>query len=203
MRFIIILDYINKLAVNLQRKATGLVTVMGCVQPKGTFLDLLRSLRDADPAMMPFGHTLDFRVERVARGEVLVVMPCHRRIHNVFGYTHGGAIFALADTAMGLAHIASLEEHQTATTVESKINFLRPALNGELRAHARSVKHGHTLSFLECDVFDEQNRLIARANGTMMTLDDQRSEGRSRLHSTHEDLFELTEALWVGQSDGI
>jgi uncharacterized protein (TIGR00369 family) len=195
------LDYINRLAVNFKRKETGLGGAMERVQTKGTLLGLLRSLRNSDPAMMPFGHALGFRVERVALGEVLVVMPCHRRVYNIFGYTHGGAIFALADTAIGLAHIASLKEHQTATTVESKINFLRPARNGELRAHARTVKHGNTLSFLECDVFDEQQVLIARASGTMMTLNDQRSEGRNRLHSVHEQLLVYTEATQLDRSD--
>jgi len=151
--------------------------------------------------MMPFGHTLGFRVERVALGEVLVVMPCHRRVYNIFGYTHAGAIFALAETAIGLAHIASLKEHQTATTVGCKINFLRPARDGELRAHARTVKHGNILSFLERDVFDEQRVLIARASGTMMTLNDQRSEGRNRLHSVHEQLLVYTEATQLDQCD--
>ncbi len=50
--------------------------------------------------------------------------------------------FSLADTAIGLAHLAALDSDKTATTVESKINFLRPALAGELRGHARCVKQG-------------------------------------------------------------
>lgn len=121
--------------------------------------------------MMPFGHTLGFHVKDLSPGEAVVVMPCEKRHHNVFGYTHGGAIFSLADTAFGLAHIASLREHQTATTVESKINFLRPALRGELRAHACTVKQGHTMSFIECDILDEEDRLIARASATMLVLE--------------------------------
>lgn len=144
-----------------------------------TLLSQLQTLRNGDAAMMPFGHTLGFQVERLAWGEVIVVMPCHQRIHNVFGYAHGGAIFALADTAIGLAHLATIKERDTATTVESKINFLRPALSGELRAHARMIKQGRTLSYLECDVFDEQKLLIARASGTMMTLRDERNHGRN------------------------
>jgi uncharacterized protein (TIGR00369 family) len=112
----------------------------------------LQRLQEADAAMMPFGHTLGFEVEHVASGESVVAMPCRRELHNVFGYTHGGAIFSLADTAFGLAHVATLDSDKTATTVESKINFLRPALSGELRAHALCVKQGRTLSFFECDV---------------------------------------------------
>jgi acyl-CoA thioesterase len=94
-----------------------------------------------------------------------------------------GAIFSIADTAVGLAHVATLDFDKTATTVESKINFLRPALTGELRAHARCVKQGRTLSFFECDICDGEGRLVARSNATMMTLNDNRSDGRDRLHS--------------------
>jgi acyl-CoA thioesterase len=154
-----------------------------------TFQSRLQRLQEADAAMMPFGNTLGFEVERVVSGEAVVVMPCRQKLHNIFGYTHGGAIFSLADTAMGLAHIASLQPHQTATTVGSTINFLRPALSGQLRAHARCVKHGRTLSFFECNVEDGEGRLIARSSATMMTLSDDRSEGRDRLHSAEPELY--------------
>jgi acyl-CoA thioesterase len=142
----------------------------------------LHELRAADAAMMPFGHTLGFRVESVTAGEAVVLLECGSHLHNVFGYTHGGAIFSAADTAMGLAYVASLGPHQTGTTVEAKINFLRPSLSGELRAHARCIKQGKSLSFYECDVLDEQKRLVARTSATMMTLDDHRSDGRRHLY---------------------
>jgi acyl-CoA thioesterase len=156
---------------------------MGSIFNMETRESHLADLRDADAAMMPFGHTLGFRVERVTAGEAMVVIECQRELHNIFGYIHGGAIFSIADTAIGLAHVASLNNRETGTTVESKINFLRPALGGTLRAHARCVKQGRSLSLFECDVSDEQNRLIARTSATMMSLADQRSEGRSRLYT--------------------
>src|SRR6202000_2152232 len=108
-----------------------------------------------------------FTIERVTSGEALVSLPCLPHLHNVFGYTHGGAIFSIADTAIGLAHLASLAQDQTATTVESGITYLRPALSGILHARARTVKQGRTLSFYECDITDGDDRLIARASAPM------------------------------------
>lgn len=142
----------------------------------------LEALRREDPAMMPLGALLGFEVESVEPGEASVRIVCDQRHHNVFGYTHGGVIFTIADTAIGLAHVATLMSEETGTTVESKINYLRPALGGLLRAQARCVKEGQNLSFFECDVFDERNRLIARTNATMMTIRDERNEGRNVLH---------------------
>jgi acyl-CoA thioesterase len=142
----------------------------------------LEALRLEYPAMMPLGTLLGFAVESVEPGEAMVGMKCDQRHHNVFGYTHGGAIFSLADTAIGLAHVASLVTEETAATVESKINYLRPSFAGLLRAHARCVKRGQNLSFFECDVCDDQERLIARAHATMMAIRDERSAGRDLLH---------------------
>jgi len=155
---------------------------MECVFDTATRESHLDNLRASDAAMMPFGHTLGFRVERIVAGEAIVVVECRQDLHNIFGYAHGGAIFSIADTAIGLAHIASLTPSQTGTTVESKINFLCPALDGTLRAHAHCVKQGNSVSLYECDVFSEQNRHIARATATMMSLEDRRNEGRSRLY---------------------
>ena len=151
-------------------------------------LDSLQRLRAQNRAMMPYGLTLGFTVESLASGEAMVTMPCLQHVHNVFGYAHGGAIFSIADTAIGLAHLAAIEEGQTATTVESRISYMRPALSGLLRATARTVKQGRTLSFYECDITDDVGRLIARASATMMTLDEDQSRGRNELYAAEEFL---------------
>ena len=65
---------------------------------------------------------------------------------------------------------------------------MRPALSGLLRATARTVKQGRTLSFYECDITDDEGRLIARASATMMTLDEDRGRGRNELYAAEEFL---------------
>jgi len=59
---------------------------------------------------------------------------------------------------------------------------MRPALFGTLRATARTVKQGRTLSFYECDIADGSGRLMARVSATMMTLDENQSRARSELY---------------------
>ena len=147
----------------------------------------IEALRRKDPAMMPLGALLGFEVEGVKAGEAVVKMILDRRHNNIFGYTHGGVIFTLADTAIGLAHVAALTSEETGTTVETKINYFRPAFGGLLRAQARCVKQGQNLSFFECDVFDERKRMIARASATMMAIQDERSAGRNVLHRVETD----------------
>jgi uncharacterized protein (TIGR00369 family) len=67
---------------------------------------------------------------------------------------------------------------ETFTTLELKINFLKPVWTGKLRAIGRVVKHGKTLGPLECDITDEHQSLVARASSTCMTLRGEQALGR-------------------------
>jgi uncharacterized protein (TIGR00369 family) len=148
----------------------------------------LQRLLGLNKSMMPFGETIGFTVEAIGSGEAVVSMPCMPHLHNLFAYAHGGAIFSIADTAIALAHLASLNEGQTATTVEAGITYIRPVLDGVLRATARTVKKGRTLSFYECDITDDAGRLMARVKATMMTLNEEKSRGRSEFHGSEKPM---------------
>ena len=64
------------------------------------------------------------------------------------------------------------------TTIELKINFLRPVWNAMLRAEARVVRAGRVVGLIECDILDERRRLVARASSTCMTLRGRLAKGR-------------------------
>ena len=80
--------------------------------------------------------------------------------------------------AMGMAWASTLGEGETFTTLELKINFLKPVWSGTLQARGRVVKAGRTVGLVECDVLDAQDRLVARASSTCMTLRGAQAEGR-------------------------
>jgi len=77
--------------------------------------------------------------------------PEHVQEH---GVVHGGVLAALADTAAVYAFRASLEPGQAATSIEFKLNFLRPAQvgAGELRARSRIVRRGRRVCVCDVDV---------------------------------------------------
>ena len=79
---------------------------------------------------------------------------------------------------MGMAYASTLEEGETFTTLELKINFLKPVLTGKLVATGRVVKGGQTVGLVECDVVDDKDRLVARATSTCMTLRGDEARGR-------------------------
>ena len=79
---------------------------------------------------------------------------------------------------MGLAYSTMLAEGETFTTIELKINFLKPIWVGKLRAEGRVIKRGRTVGLVESDVFYTKGSLIARASSTCLTLRGSEATGR-------------------------
>ena len=98
---------------------------------------------------------------------------------NPMGTLHGGVLCDIADAAMGIAYSSTLQPGEAFTTLELKINFLRPFWAGRLAATGRVVQSGRTVGMAECDVTDEIGRLIARATSTCMTLRGDMAAGRT------------------------
>jgi len=83
------------------------------------------------------------------------------------GTVHGGILCDLADAAMGMARASLLEQGESFTTLELKINYLRPVLDALLEARARVVHGGKSMAYLECDVVAlPDEKLVARASST-------------------------------------
>jgi uncharacterized protein (TIGR00369 family) len=94
------------------------------------------------------------------------------------GTVHGGVLCDIADAAMGMAFASTLEADQSFTTLELKINFLRPVWESSLLAKARVTSRGKTVGLVECDVLDAKGRLIARTSSTCLVLSGKMAEGR-------------------------
>jgi uncharacterized protein (TIGR00369 family) len=97
---------------------------------------------------------------------------------NPMGTLHGGVFCDIADAAMGMAYATTLGDDESFTTLELKINFLRPAFAGRLVAEGRVVQAGRSVGLVEADVTDAKGRLVARATSTCLTLRGEQAEGR-------------------------
>jgi uncharacterized protein (TIGR00369 family) len=118
----------------------------------------------------PIARLLGFALKAIESGRAVFQMEVDERHHNPMGTLHGGIYCDLADAAMGYAYAATLGEGETFTTVELKINFFRPIRHGKLSAEAKLIKAGSTLGYVECDVKDQDGRLVAKAASTCMKL---------------------------------
>ena len=140
-------------------------------------LDLIQLTQRGELPPPPIAELIGFRLNSVEPGRVVVEMDAEPRHANPMGTVHGGVLCDLADAAMGMAYASSLDEGETFTTLELKINFLKPVWTGRLTATGL-VKGGRTVGLTECDVVDDKDRLVARASSTCMTLRGEAAEGR-------------------------
>jgi uncharacterized protein (TIGR00369 family) len=127
----------------------------------------------------PVGRLVGMRFVRLDDGEARFELDADPELHaNPMGTVHGGILCDLADAAMGCAYASRLGEGETFTTLELKINFLKPVWKGRLVARARVVRGGRTVGLVECDVENEEGDLVARASSTCMTLRGDSAAGR-------------------------
>jgi uncharacterized protein (TIGR00369 family) len=115
---------------------------------------------------------------RAADGEAEMALVADERHSNPMGTLHGGILCDLADAAMGMAYHSTLGEGESFTTLELKINFLRPFRTGRLVARGRVVSRGRTVGVAECEIADDSGRLIAKATSTCLTLRGDAAAGR-------------------------
>ena len=126
----------------------------------------------------PVAELIGIDVERVENGESVATMVAEERHSNPMGTLHGGILCDIADAAMGMAYFSTLEAGESFTTLELKINFLRPFWTGRLVARGRVVSKGRTVGMAECVVEDDEGKPVAKATSTCMTLRGDAASGR-------------------------
>lgn len=127
---------------------------------------------------IPIGRLIGFQVQEIGDGRAVVTLVAGPQHVNPMGTLHGGVLCDVADAAMGIAFASTLANGESFTTIELKINFFRPVWNAQLRAEGKVVRRGSTVGYIECDITDEQGRLVAKAASTCMALRGERAKGR-------------------------
>ena len=98
---------------------------------------------------------------------MIKVLPEHQ---NFNGVAFGGITMAVADQAFGYA-VNSVRRPNVAS--QFNIHFVAPAKAGdELIAEGRVVKSGRRVSIAEMTVTNQEGKLIAKATGTTIPLDN-------------------------------
>ena len=111
-------------------------------------------------------------------GFAVIACQPDRRHANPGGTLQGGILTTVADAAMGTAIASTLMENEAFATLELKVNFLRPVRQEMLRFEGKVVHRGSTTALVECDITNEQGKLVARCNSTIMILRGEKAQGR-------------------------
>jgi uncharacterized protein (TIGR00369 family) len=127
---------------------------------------------------IPVARLIGFEAKEIADGRATVTLAAGVQHANPMGTLHGGILCDIADAAMGMAFASTLAPEESFTTVELKVNFFRPIWQAQLKAEGTVVQRGRTIGYVECDITDEADRLVAKAASTCMVLRGQKSAGR-------------------------
>lgn len=127
---------------------------------------------------VPIARLIGFEASEIADGRAIVTLAAGPQHANPMGTLHGGVLCDIADAAMGMAFASTLAPGESFTTVELKINFFRPVWEARLRAEGKVIRRGSTVGYIECEIADESDRLVAKASSTCMVLRGDSAKGR-------------------------
>ena len=118
----------------------------------------------------PFWDLLGLELADVKKGWARVRLPFSKKLVHPLGIAHGGAVFSAADSAVAMALVGLVERDETFTTVEMKINYLKPFAEGEITAEARIIHKGSKTALGDVEVRNGKGTMVAKGLATYMIL---------------------------------
>ncbi len=126
-------------------------------------LDWLRAMINGDLAPPPFAALMGMTMVSVEPGVVVFAALPGEYLYNPLGVVHGALAMTLLDSAMGCAVHTTLPAGVGYTTVETKVNFVRPitASTGRIVCEGKVIHRGETIATAE-------GRVVAEAGGKLL-----------------------------------
>jgi uncharacterized protein (TIGR00369 family) len=135
-----------------------------------TGLEFLEAIVAGAVPQAPISELLNFHLVEVEKGRAAFEgLPAFHH-YNPIGTVHGGFAATLLDSALGCAVFSTLLKGDAWTTLELKLNFVRPISKdtGLVRAQGRIIHRGRTVATAEGDLKDRAGKLYAHATTTCM-----------------------------------
>ena len=124
----------------------------------------------------PFWSLLGMELMDIKKGWARVRLPFDEKLTNAIGLVHGGAIFSSADSAVGMALVGLISRNENISTLEMKINYMKPVKGGEIVSEANIVHRGTQTAIGDVEVRDEEKNLIAKGLATYAIVKKDRKE---------------------------
>jgi uncharacterized protein (TIGR00369 family) len=140
-------------------------------------LAFLQGLIDGIYPAPPFSRATGIYLTSVSEGRAVFRGEPSEEFLNPIGTIHGGWTSALLDSAMACAVHTTLKPGQGYTTVEMKINFVRPILpaSGTLTCEGNLIHRGGTLATTEGKLLDASGKLLAHGTETCIVIDGKKN----------------------------
>ena len=133
-------------------------------------LEYLRAIARGELPAAPMADLLSFGFHEIEEGRVVFECVPAEYHYTPIGAVHGGLACTLFDSAMGCAVHTMLPAGVGYTTVELKVNFLRPisTKTGRLLCEGTTIHVGGRIATAEARLRDERGKLYGHATTTCM-----------------------------------
>jgi uncharacterized protein (TIGR00369 family) len=106
--------------------------------------------------------------EEHARTSGGMAIRTDERHYNPMGIVHGGILCDLADAAMGVAVASTMQEGEIFTTTSLQMYYFLQVREATLTARSTMVRRGQRTVYVECEIVDEGDRLVAKASSACL-----------------------------------
>lgn len=135
-------------------------------------MTFLRGMLSGRHPIAPYAATMDIELSEVEEGWVLFLGKPSAQYFNPVGSIQGGWAATILDGAMAHCIHTTLKPGENYTTLEMKINFIRPVLpsSGTVRCEGWLVHRGARTATSEGKLFDARGKLLAHGSETCIIL---------------------------------
>jgi len=118
-----------------------------------------------EPGFHPFAELIGLHFDYYKDGTSRCHLEVNGQLLNPHNVLHGGVIYSMADTGMGGALYARLDEDEICATLEIKITYFAAVTSGNLTCDTKLIHKSKTFAALESEI-ENNNKLVAKAMGT-------------------------------------
>ena len=135
-----------------------------------TGLEYMRQLLTGEREPSGMARLMNMRLVEVEEGRAVFAVEPDERHYNGLGIAHGGLAATLLDSALGCAINTVMAAGRVFTTLEMKINYVRPMRRetGEVRCEAEVLHAGGRVATAEGRIVDASGKLYAHGTATCM-----------------------------------
>ena len=128
-------------------------------------LELAKKTINETPGFIKYNN---FKVEEVTHKYCKMSVELTENSVNPNGIAHGGLLFGLADTTMGLL---ARTTGRNIVTINAQIDYLKPGKGSQITCIAEPLKAGKTTAVYRANIYNEEKTLISTVTGTFFFLD--------------------------------
>lgn len=136
-----------------------------------TGLEALQRIVSGEYPGAPIAEGMNFDLVEVSEGVAVFAGEGLAQHRNPHGTVHGGWAATILDSALGCAVHTTLKRGERYTTIEMKVNYLRPILAGEtgrLICRGRVIQRGRTIALSDANLVDSAGKVYAHATETCL-----------------------------------